>query len=959
MKRIFFILLFTTTINAFAQERGISYQAVAIDSDGKEIPGHDVFGNPIPNVDISVRFGLYDNTNTLEYEETHQAVTDHYGLFNLVIGNGISTNNGLHSIFGDIVWSMDKKFLRVEMDINGGDNYILMSYQELLSVPFAKFAENSLNPGPTGISVVNSYIDSTGNLILALSDSTLLNAGSVIGPQGAPGNTGAEGLTGIQGLQGSTGISIDTVYKFGAIPPYDLIIEYTSGDNDTLFNVFVQGSTGATGIQGPIGLTGAQGIQGLPGDTGVAGAQGLQGIAGNDGVDGLNGTNGAVGATGPQGLQGAAGNDGANGVDGINGTNGIDGAVGATGSQGIAGNDGVDGLNGTNGAVGATGPQGLQGAAGNDGVNGVAGTNGIDAVLDYDSLANILTADSSFITNVGGGMGEGGCDILYPEGFSNRIRINIEVGNQYVVPSGKRLYVVSSINVPDLKVNGIPYSNYSTGSISQRFETPVILNSGDILSAYQKAIFNCMLVDENSAITAITQNSDYIVPSGKELYVFTGSMANNYNMTINGNLAYYGKSLHLFPGDTLSNNLSPTIAFNGYLVDENYFTNCGGGGSSSITTINYDSIANIITADSSFTANISGSIGGGCDILYPDGLGGEPITHNLVSSYTVPSGKNLYIPHLFTPSYLYTYIDGIKVKYGHSYSTSAGGGGLNNPLILKSGQVISSDAYSIPAAFNGYLADENYFANCGGGSSSSASMPSGTNVGEMMFWDGTNWVVVSPPSATNTDSPSLMFVNGVPTWSTPVLGCRDSTALNFNQLANTDDGSCDYILSIGDFYQGGIVFYLDGNGGGLVSASTEQTPSYGAEWGCYGVNTSGADGTAIGTGAQNTIDIVNANCSPYVLGNSIAADICDTLTLNGYSDWFLPSIDELNEMYVRIGQGSETLFPFLGNIGGFAETEYWSSSESGLDALRIKFQDGWSGIASKYAAKKVRAIRAF
>ena len=100
-------------------------------------------------------------------------------------------------------------------------------------------------------------------------------------------------------------------------------------------------------------------------------------------------------------------------------------------------------------------------------------------------------------------------------------------------------------------------------------------------------------------------------------------------------------------------------------------------------------------------------------------------------------------------------------------------------------------------------------------------------------------------------------------------------------------------------------------------------------------------------GAQNTIDIVNANCSPYTLGNSIAADICDTLTLNGYSDWFLPSIDELNEMYVRIGQGSETLFPFLGNIGGFAETEYWSSSESGLDALRIKFQDGWSGIASK------------
>ena len=63
--------------------------------------------------------------------------------------------------------------------------------------------------------------------------------------------------------------------------------------------------------------------------------------------------------------------------------------------------------------------------------------------------------------------------------------------------------------------------------------------------------------------------------------------------------------------------------------------------------------------------------------------------------------------------------------------------------------------------------------------------------------------------------------------------------------------------------------------------------------GCFGTNISGADGTAIGTGAQNTIDIVNANCSPYMSGNSIAANICDTLTLGGYSDWFLPSKDEL------------------------------------------------------------------
>ena len=90
-------------------------------------------------------------------------------------------------------------------------------------------------------------------------------------------------------------------------------------------------------------------------------------------------------------------------------------------------------------------------------------------------------------------------------------------------------------------------------------------------------------------------------------------------------------------------------------------------------------------------------------------------------------------------------------------------------------------------------------------------------------------------------------------------GCTDSTASNYDPLANTDDGSCVYPLAIGDTHQGGIIFWLDGNGGGLISAPTDQ--SSGAEWGCYGTNITGAGGTAIGTGNQNTIDIINANCT--------------------------------------------------------------------------------------------------
>jgi len=69
--------------------------------------------------------------------------------------------------------------------------------------------------------------------------------------------------------------------------------------------------------------------------------------------------------------------------------------------------------------------------------------------------------------------------------------------------------------------------------------------------------------------------------------------------------------------------------------------------------------------------------------------------------------------------------------------------------------------------------------------------------------------------------------------------------------------------------------------------------------------------------------------------------------LNGYDDWFLPSKDELNLLYLQKGV-----------VGGFAY--YWSSTEYGSYAAWYQyFGDGSQNGNSKFITLRVRADRAF
>lgn len=173
------------------------------------------------------------------------------------------------------------------------------------------------------------------------------------------------------------------------------------------------------------------------------------------------------------------------------------------------------------------------------------------------------------------------------------------------------------------------------------------------------------------------------------------------------------------------------------------------------------------------------------------------------------------------------------------------------------------------------------------------------------------------------------------------MGEKQDKSFRLNMItATTKQASKN--LKIGDKAHGGIVFYLDGNGGGLVCAEKDQSVK--AVWGCDGITIGSS--TGIGTGLENTQKIENS-----INKSNTAAKICSDLVLNGYNDWFLPSKDELNLMYVNLKKTG---------IGGFASAYYWSSSEySSNYAWGQYFGSGDQNNANKGNALYVRAVRAF
>jgi hypothetical protein len=138
MKKFYTILCLAiaslTQLQAQAPQ-GFNYQATVRNNSGDLIVNNNVY----------FKFNVMQGSQTSlpVFTEIHYVPTDDLGQVNLVIGQGTATTG----VFSELDWSLGSYYLGIEL--NTGNGYVAMGTTQLLSVPYALFAENSGNSTPT------------------------------------------------------------------------------------------------------------------------------------------------------------------------------------------------------------------------------------------------------------------------------------------------------------------------------------------------------------------------------------------------------------------------------------------------------------------------------------------------------------------------------------------------------------------------------------------------------------------------------------------------------------------------------------------------------------------------------------------------------------------------------------------------------------------------------------------
>jgi len=725
-------------------------------------------------------------------------------------------------------------------------------------------------------------------------------------------------------------------------------------------------------------------------------------------TDPLGGTNYSITGTNelmsvPYALFSANGTPGPQGPQGVAGTPGNDGATGAQGIQGPAGTfppGTVPGeMNYWNGTAWVSVPPGIS-------ISGAPLTlnfcNGVPTWGPCTAVLPTVTTTVSDITscsaygeslvayNGGDGVQESGvCFSTSPNPtVENSIVTNNSIGN--LVPNTTyyvRAYVINSAGIA--YGNQVSFTTLSVGIITTAVSeitgcTALSGGQANLCNVYSSGV--CWSTSPNP-----TKANSHTQDGGSPFSSITGLAPNTsyyvraYFTAYNG-LTYYG------------NQVSFTTAFPGLITTAvSEITGCSAlsGGMSTICDVSslgvcWSTSANPTTANNvtqdwgtPFTSSISGlapnttyyvrayATNGNGVTFYGDQVSFTTAFPSLVTTTVseitgcsaLSGGMSTILCDVsslgvcWSTSANPTTADNVTYDWGSSYTSSINGLAPNTTYYVRAyasdynGQTTYGNQLSFSTMSSGIVStavSEN--TGC-------TALISGLSaICEEASTVGVCWNTSPYPTLTNF---ALQAQYVALSFNIYINGLTSNTTYYARAYATNENGQTYYgnqvsfttgSLCIGQSYQGGIVAYIlqAGDPGydanvqhGLIAAPSDQGT---AQWGCYSTLISGADGTAIGTGAQNTIDIMNG-CSTA----GIAARLCGDLVLGGYSDWYLPSKNELNKLYINKVA-----------IGGFADNYYWSSTEyDNSNAWWQYFSNGNLYNYVKVYGFSVRAVRAF